>query len=135
MAASIGRATLVAGSITVLNADVTADTNIFLSHQSAGGTLGNLYISNVIPKTQFTISSTSGSDTSVVLWNFLPPSSIALLANPPTTTPLINETSSVKNIPVLAPSIVDSGVNDTWLKWMGQVSQIVNLLVIAVNGK
>lgn len=65
-----GNATLVAGTVTVTNANVGADSIIMLTRKTAGGTLGNLTytISN---GTSFTINSDSSSDTSVVSYHII----------------------------------------------------------------
>jgi hypothetical protein len=69
----MGLATLVGGTITVSNTSVTANTRIFTSRQTAGGTLGHLSIGTVTPATSFVINSSSGSDTSVVAWLLIEP--------------------------------------------------------------
>jgi len=66
-----GQATLSGGAVTVNNANVTANSVIFLAGLTLGGTPGALYISAKVAGTSFTISSTSGSDTSVVQWAVL----------------------------------------------------------------
>lgn len=60
-----GNATLVAGTVTVTNANVGADSVILLTRKTAGGTIGDLTytISN---GTSFTIDSSNASDTSTV---------------------------------------------------------------------
>lgn len=63
-----GIATLVGGTVTVTNSSVTANSRIFLTIQSPGGTLGAIYISARSAGTSFTISSTSVVDTSVVAY-------------------------------------------------------------------
>jgi hypothetical protein len=60
-----GNATLVAGTVTVTNANVTADSVIKINYKTAGGTQGFLTYS-VSAGVSFTINSSSGSDTSVV---------------------------------------------------------------------
>lgn len=71
--ARMGVATLVGGTKTVANTTVTGSTRIFLSVQSAGGTQGFLRISSVSIGTNFTITSTSGADTSQVAWLLVEP--------------------------------------------------------------
>ena len=66
--AAYGTATLSSGSATVTNANVTATSVIFLAALTLGGTPGALYISAKTVGTSFVISSTSGSDGSVVEW-------------------------------------------------------------------
>lgn len=69
----MGQATLVAGEAVVSNTSVTADTRIFLSHASSGGTLGHLHISARSAGVSFTITSSSGTDTSTVNWLLIEP--------------------------------------------------------------
>lgn len=66
-----GRATLVGGTVTVSNTKVTANTNIMLTIQTPGGTIGAPYISARVASTSFTITSVSAIDTSVVAWFFV----------------------------------------------------------------
>lgn len=61
-----GIATLSGGTVTVSTNSVTANSRIFLTIQSPGGTLGSVYVSARTAGTSFTISSTSAIDTSVV---------------------------------------------------------------------
>lgn len=63
----IGQATLVAGTVTVNNTSVTANSRIFLTVETAGGTQGILSYTKVAA-TSFTINSTNAADTSVVNW-------------------------------------------------------------------
>jgi hypothetical protein len=65
--ARIGQATLVGGTVTVSNTSVTANTRIFVTVSTAGGTQGHLSTSKVA-NTSFTITSTSGTETSTVDW-------------------------------------------------------------------
>jgi hypothetical protein len=69
--ASIGRATLVAGTVTVNNTKVTAASNIMLTCQTPGGAPGFLRISARVVGTSFTILSSSATDTSVVAWHLI----------------------------------------------------------------
>lgn len=69
----MGTAVLVAGSVTVSNTTVTANTRIFTSRQAAGGTLGHLSIGTVVAGTSFVINSSSGTDTSTVAWLLIEP--------------------------------------------------------------
>lgn len=62
-----GSATLVAGTVTVPNGSVFTGCIVILSRQTIGGTAGNLTWT-ITPSTSFTISSSSGTDTSVVAW-------------------------------------------------------------------
>lgn len=68
-----GRATLVAGTVTVTDANVTANSRIFLAHAVDGGTVGWLRVSARIAGTSFTITSSSGADTSQVDWLMIEP--------------------------------------------------------------
>lgn len=65
--ARMGVATLVAGTVTVANTSVSANTRVATFRQAAGGTLGHLSTSKV-NGTSFTIASSSNSDTSTVAW-------------------------------------------------------------------
>lgn len=71
--ARMGVATLVGGAVTISNTSVTANTRIFYSVQAVGGTQGLLSATRV-NGTSFTITSTSGSDTSVIAWELKEPS-------------------------------------------------------------
>lgn len=62
----IGTATLVAGTVTVSNTSVTANSLILLTVQVAGGTQGNLSIGTVVAGTSFDINSDNAADTSTV---------------------------------------------------------------------
>jgi hypothetical protein len=69
----VGEAVLVAGTVTVANNSVTANTLIFLSRRVAGGTVGNLAYSRVAG-TSFTITSSSATETSTVSYLLVEPS-------------------------------------------------------------
>ncbi len=69
----MGQAVLVGGTVTVSNTSVTASTRIFLSHANTSGTLGHLYISARNSGVDFTITSSSGTDTSTVNWLLIEP--------------------------------------------------------------
>jgi hypothetical protein len=71
--ASMGRATLVAGTVVVNTTLVTANSEIFLTCQTPGGTPGFLRVSARSAGTSFTILSSSGTDTSVVSWLIVEP--------------------------------------------------------------
>jgi hypothetical protein len=71
--AKMGLATLVAGTVTVSTTAVAANSRIFLTAQSTGGTAGALRISARSAGTSFTITSTSGTDTSTVAWHIVGP--------------------------------------------------------------
>jgi len=61
-----GTAVLVGGTVVVANTSVTSTSRIFLTTQTPGGTPGSLYISARTPGTSFTVTSTSGADTSTL---------------------------------------------------------------------
>lgn len=71
--ARMGTATLVAGTVTVANTSVTATTRIFLTSNTDGGTVGFLRVSARTAGTNFTITSSSGTDTSTVAWLLVEP--------------------------------------------------------------
>ena len=71
--ATMGTATLVAGTITVNTTKVTANSRIFVTTQTPGGTLGVQYISARTAGTNFTITSTSNTDTSTIAWFIVEP--------------------------------------------------------------
>lgn len=71
--ARMGVATLVAGTVTVANTSVTANTRIFLTAQTSGAAPGALRVSGRTPGTSFTITSTSGTDTSQVAYFLVEP--------------------------------------------------------------
>jgi len=71
-AATLGVATLVAGTVTVTTTKVTANSRIFLSRKTIGGTPGTIDYT-ISAGASFTINSTSGTDTSVVNWFLLEP--------------------------------------------------------------
>lgn len=71
--ARMGTATLAAGTVTVNNTSVTADTRIFLTNQTLGGTPGFLRVSARTAGTSFTILSSSGTDTSTIAWVMFEP--------------------------------------------------------------
>ncbi|MEU9048368.1 hypothetical protein AB0D63_43270 [Kitasatospora sp. NPDC048343] len=71
--ARMGVATLVAGTVTVANTSVTASTRIFLTAQTSGAAPGALRVSTLTAGTSFVITSTSGTDTSVVAWLLIEP--------------------------------------------------------------
>lgn len=68
-----GVATLVAGAVTVANTSVTANSRIFLTGQQDGGTPGAVRVSSRVAGTSFTITSTSGTDTSIVAYEIFEP--------------------------------------------------------------
>lgn len=66
-APACGTATLVGGTVTVSTTQVHTNSIVLLSRKTAGGTLGNLTYT-ISSETSFTITSSSGTDTSVVDW-------------------------------------------------------------------
>lgn len=68
-----GTATLVAGSSVVSNTSVTANSRIFLTSQADGGTPGFLRVSARSAGVSFTITSSSGTDTSTVAYQIFEP--------------------------------------------------------------
>lgn len=64
----IGIAVLIAGTVTVSNTSVTANSRIFVTSQTDGGTPGGLRVSAKTVSTSFVIKSTSATDTSTVAW-------------------------------------------------------------------
>lgn len=71
--ARIGTATLTAGSVVVANTSVTASTVVLVLSQSDGGTPGWLRCSARTAGTSFTITSSSGTDTSKVAYLLVEP--------------------------------------------------------------
>lgn len=69
----MGQATLIGGTVVVSNTSITANTRIFLSRETLGGTAGHLAISARTASTSFTILSSSGTDTSTVNWLLIEP--------------------------------------------------------------
>jgi hypothetical protein len=70
---AMGLATLVAGTVTVNNAVITANSRVFTSRQTTGGTVGHLSISNKVAGTSFRINSSSATDTSTVAYLIVEP--------------------------------------------------------------
>ena len=67
-----GVATLIAGTVAIAEVSVAANSLIFLSRTTTGGTVGHL--SSVIDAgVDFTINSSSGSDTSTIAWMIIKP--------------------------------------------------------------
>jgi len=72
--ATMGKATLVAGTIVVNTSSVTANSRIFLMDQAPnGGAPGTSYISARTAGTSFTITSTNAADVSDVAWWIVEP--------------------------------------------------------------
>lgn len=67
-ASADGNATLVGGTVTVANTNITAASIITVGRKTIGGTAGNLsYTLN--PGVGFTLNSSSGTDTSVLSYH------------------------------------------------------------------
>jgi hypothetical protein len=62
----VGNATLIAGTVTVSNANITANTLVFLSRQSVSAVASNL--SYVCVPGSFTITSSDPADVSIISW-------------------------------------------------------------------
>ena len=71
--AAMGVSTLVAGTVTVSNTLVTANSRIFITAQADGGTPGSLRVSSRSVGTNFIITSSEGADTSIVAWEIKEP--------------------------------------------------------------
>lgn len=67
--AKMGTGTLSGGTVTISNFSVTSTSRIFLTTYIAGGTIGSLYVSAKIAGTSFSVTSTSGTDSST--FNYL----------------------------------------------------------------
>lgn len=72
--ATLGVATLVAGTVTVSTTKVSATSRIMLSGQNASGTAGYLTVSARVAATSFTILSSSATDTRDIAWLIVEPS-------------------------------------------------------------
>lgn len=70
---AMGVVTLVGGAAVVANEKVTANSRIFLTSQAGGGTPGFLRVSARTAGTSFTVTSSSGTDTSVVAYMIVEP--------------------------------------------------------------
>ncbi len=64
----VGTAVLSAGSATVANTSITANSRIFVTSNTDGGTPGWLRVSTKTVGTSFVITSSSATDTSTVAW-------------------------------------------------------------------
>lgn len=71
--ATMGIATLVAGTVVVNTTKVTANSRIFLTHQNNSGTLGEVTVSARTAGTSFTITSLNVLDTSDIAWIIIEP--------------------------------------------------------------
>jgi hypothetical protein len=72
-AARLGRATLAAGTVVVANTSVTANSEVFAFIQTPAGAPGAVYCSARTPGVSFTLTSTSGTDASVVAYHLIEP--------------------------------------------------------------
>ena len=70
--ARMGTSTLTAGSVVVANTSITASSRVFLSRMALGGTAGHLSVT-LNAGVGFTITSSSGTDTSTIAWQLLEP--------------------------------------------------------------
>lgn len=68
-----GTATLAAGTVTVANTSITANSRILCTGNTAGGTPGGANVSARTAGTSFTITSTNAADTSVVAFEIFEP--------------------------------------------------------------
>lgn len=73
--ATMGVATLTAGTATVNTNQVRANSRIFLTRQVSGGTVGDPGVTARVAGTSFTITSSSGTDSSQVAWLIVNPAS------------------------------------------------------------
>lgn len=71
--AAAGVSTLVAGTVTVSNTSVTANSRIRHYRQAAGGTLGHISIGTITAGTSFVINSSDSADTSDIYWEIVEP--------------------------------------------------------------
>lgn len=69
--AKIGTAILIAGIATVANTSVTANSRIFVTSNTDGGTPGFLRVSTKTAATSFVITSSNVADTSTVAWQII----------------------------------------------------------------
>ena len=65
---SAGTATLSIGTVTVTAPAVTADSLIFITRRTAGGTTGDLRLGAITSGVGFVINSSSALDSSTVNW-------------------------------------------------------------------
>jgi hypothetical protein len=66
-----GTATLAAGTVSVVDANITANSIIRVTPKTIGGVLGIPFISGKAAGAGFTIASSSGSDASVIYYEIL----------------------------------------------------------------
>lgn len=72
--AKMGTGILIGGSATVSTTAVTANSRVFLTIQTPGGSVGALYVASRSNGVSFAVSSTSGTDTSTFAWLLVEPS-------------------------------------------------------------
>lgn len=68
-----GVATLVGGTVTVATNAAVSNARVWLTPQNSGGTPGHVRVSSRVNGTSFTITSSSGTDTSDIAWNITYP--------------------------------------------------------------
>jgi hypothetical protein len=68
-----GTATLSGGAVTVANTSITANSRILLTSNADGGTPGFLRVSARVAGTSFTVTSSSGTDTSTFAYQIFEP--------------------------------------------------------------
>ena len=68
---NVGKATMVAGSVTVSNTNVTSGSVIQLTCQVLGGTQGYLRVGTIVANTSFQILSSNAADTSTIGWTII----------------------------------------------------------------
>lgn len=66
-----GTAVLSGGTATVLTASVGVGSKVWHSHEAPSGIQGILSIASIVPGVSFVINSTSGSDSSTVVWGII----------------------------------------------------------------
>jgi parallel beta-helix repeat protein len=66
-----GRATLVAGTVTISTTSVLANDNILLTRVITGGTEGTLSVGTITANTSFVINSSNAVDTSTIFWEIV----------------------------------------------------------------
>ena len=69
--AATGTTVLTAGTATVSNPLITANSQIVVFVQTPGGTVGAPFVATITAGTSFVIKSTSSTDTSTVRYNIL----------------------------------------------------------------
>ncbi len=63
-----GKATLVAGTVTVSSTDILAADIVMVTRQVTGGTVGHLTVGTIVAGTSFVIEAAVNTDTSTVGW-------------------------------------------------------------------